>query len=310
MSVALVFPGQGSQSVAMMKPYAELPAVRETFAEATDALGQDLWKLAEEGPAEELNLTANTQPVMLAAGVALFRAWQSAGGKAPAMMAGHSLGEYSALVAAGALQFGEAAKLVRFRAQCMQEAVPAGSGAMAAVLGLEDDQVRAACAQASRPGESAEAANFNAPGQVVIAGHKPAVERAIEAARSKGAKRAMLLPMSVPSHCSLMMPAAQRLSGRLREVTIAMPAVLVYQNADVAPASSAQAIIEALVRQLYQPVRWVDTVKAMLAGGATMIIECGPGKVLAGLNKRIAPEAATLTLSDSKAFSEALAAAR
>jgi [acyl-carrier-protein] S-malonyltransferase len=305
----MVFPGQGSQSVAMMKPYEELPAVRDTFTEASEALGQDLWKLVEQGPVEDLNLTQNTQPAMLAAGVAMLRAWRAAGGAAPSMLAGHSLGEYSALVAAGALEFGHAMRLVRFRAQCMQEAVPAGVGAMAAVLGLDDDLVRAACAEASRNGESAEAANFNAPGQVVVAGHRAAVERAIELAKSKGAKRAMLLPMSVPSHCSLMKPAAERLRERLAGITVSAPAVPVYQNADVAPATGTQAIKDALVRQLYQPVRWVDTIRAMIAAGATVVIECGPGKVLAGLNKRIAPEATCLTLSDAKAMSEALSAA-
>jgi [acyl-carrier-protein] S-malonyltransferase len=308
--IALVFPGQGSQSVAMMKSYAGLPGVRETFAEASEALGQDLWKLTEQGPAEELNLTANTQPVMLAAGVALYRAWESAGGPAPAMLAGHSLGEYSALIAGGALEFRQAAQLVRFRAQCMQEAVPPGLGALAAVLGLEDDLVRVSCAEASHNGESAEAANFNAPGQVVVAGHRAAVERAIEKAKAKGAKRAVLLKMSVPSHCSLMRPAAQRLAERLGSASIVPPAVPIYQNADITPMMTAQAIKDALVRQLYQPVRWTDTIKAMLSAGATMFIECGPGKVLAGLNKRIAPEATTLTLSDATAFSEALSASR
>jgi [acyl-carrier-protein] S-malonyltransferase len=310
MKIALVFPGQGSQAVAMMKPYEGLPAIRETFAEASEALGQDLWALAEQGPAEELNLTTNTQPVMLAAGVALYRAWQAAGGTAPAMLAGHSLGEYTALVVSGALGFRQAVQLVRFRAQCMQQAVPAGAGAMAAVLGLDDALIRAACAEASRDGESAEAANLNAPGQVVVAGHKAAVERAIELAKTKGAKRAMLLPMSVPSHCSLMKPAAQRLANELSGVQIGTPSIPVYQNADVAPAASAQAIKDALVRQLYQPVRWVDTIKAMLAAGATAVIECGPGKVLAGLNKRIAPEAITLSLSDSAALQAALSASR
>jgi [acyl-carrier-protein] S-malonyltransferase len=308
MKIAFVFPGQGSQSVGMMQAYAGLPSVKETFAEASDALGIDLWRLAESGPAEELNRTTNTQPVMLVAGVALHRAWQASRGAAPAMLAGHSLGEYSALVAAKALDFKEAAQLVRFRAQSMQEAVPPGTGAMAAVLGLDDAQVQAACMEATRNGEVAEAANFNAPGQVVVAGHKAAVERAIELAKSKGAKRAMQVPMSVPSHCSLMKPAAERLAARLAAVRVALPATPVYQNADVAPAADAEKVKDALVRQLYRPVRWADTVRALSANGAAVIVECGPGKVLAGLGKRIAPEARMFSLSDSAAFAEALAA--
>jgi [acyl-carrier-protein] S-malonyltransferase len=310
MKIAFVFPGQGSQSVAMMKAYEGLPAILETFGEASEALDQDLWKLVEQGPADKLNLTQNTQPVMLAADVALYRAWKALGGSMPTMLAGHSLGEYSALVAAGALDFRLAAELVRFRAQCMQEAIPAGVGAMAAVLRLADDLVRAACAEASCNGESAEAANFNAPGQVVVAGHRAAVERAVRLAKSKGAKHAVLLPMSIPSHCSLMKPAAERFSGQLANVEIVMPAVPVYQNADISPATNATAVKDALVRQIYQPVRWADTIHTMIAAGATMVIECGPGKVLAALNKRIAADTACLSLSDSEAFSEALSATR
>jgi len=293
-----------------MKPYEGLPGLRETFGEASEALGQDLWKLVEQGPAEALNLTVNTQPVMLAAGVALYRAWHAAGGTTPSVLAGHSLGEYSALVAAGALEFRHAAQLVRFRAQCMQDAVPAGVGALAAVLGLEDSLVCAACAEASRDGESAEAANFNAPGQVVVAGHKSAVERAIQKAKAKGAKRAVLLHMSVPSHCSLMQPAAQRLASKLESVSIVAPSLTVFQNADMSPGTSERAIKDALVRQLYKPVLWVNTIRSMLAGGVTTIVECGPGKVLAGLNKRIAPEATTLALSDLNAFNNALSAVK
>jgi [acyl-carrier-protein] S-malonyltransferase len=307
MKIALTFPGQGSQSVGMMQSFADLAGVRQTFSEASDALGQDLWKLVAEGPAEELTLTVNTQPAMLAAGVAVLRAWQAAGGTAPAMCAGHSLGEYSALVAGGALGFADAVKLVRFRAQSMQEAVPAGTGAMAAILGLDDDAVKAACAEASRPGEVAEPANFNSPAQVVIAGHKAAVERGMEAAKAKGAKRAVLLPMSVPSHCSLMQPAADRMRERLGSVAIKPAAMPVLHNADVRSAASGEAVKEALVRQLVQPVRWVDTVRALVAVGATHIVECGPGKVLAGLNKRIAPEAQILALSDASALAEAAA---
>lgn len=308
MKIAFTFPGQGSQSVGMMQSFAELPAARETFAEASDALGQDLWKLVAEGPAEELNLTVNTQPVMLVAGVAVLRAWQAADGPAPVLGAGHSLGEYTALVAGGALAFADAVKLVRFRAQAMQEAVPAGLGAMAAILGLEDEAVRLVCAEASRPGDAAEAANYNSPAQVVIAGHKAAVERAIELAKAKGAKRALLLPMSVPSHCSLMQPAAERMREQLASVAVRPASFPVLHNADVKAAATADEVKDALVRQLVQPVRWVDTVRALEVAGATHIVECGPGKVLAGLNKRIAPQVQNITLADAAALSEALSA--
>ena len=308
MKIAFVFPGQGSQSTGMMTSFAQLPGVRETFAEASERLGQDLWKLVSDGPAEELNLTVNTQPVMLTAGIAVHRAWVAENGSRPQLSAGHSLGEYSALVAAGALDFADAVELVRFRAQAMQEAVPAGVGAMAAILGLDDDVVRAACAEASSGGEVAEPANFNSPAQVVIAGNKAAVERGMEIAKAKGAKRAVLLPMSVPSHCSLMRPAAERMRERLASVSIKASTIPVLHNADVKSAASGDAIKDALVRQLFQPVRWVDTVRALAAGGATHIVECGPGKVLAGLNKRIAPEAQNVSLSDETAFWDALAA--
>jgi len=306
MKLAFVFPGQGSQSVGMMQSFGELPGVRETFAQASELLGQDLWKLAAEGPAEELNLTANTQPVMLVAGVALYRAWQAREGSAPAIMAGHSLGEYTALVASGALDFADAVPLVRFRARAMQEAVPAGVGAMAAILGLDDDAVRAVCAEASGPNEVAEAANFNSPAQVVIAGNKAAVERGMEIAKARGAKRTALLPMSVPSHCSLMRPAAERMREELGSPSFRRGTVPVLHNADVKSAESADAIKDALVRQLVQPVRWVETVRQMVSGGVTHIVECGPGKVLAGLNKRIAPETQILSFSDGTAFGQAL----
>jgi [acyl-carrier-protein] S-malonyltransferase len=308
MKIAFVFPGQGSQSVGMMQPFATLPGVQESFARSSELLRQDLWQLVSDGPAEELNLTANTQPVMLTAGVALYRAWQARGGPTPVLCAGHSLGEYTALVAAGALDFDAALSLVRFRATAMQEAVPSGMGAMAAILGLDDDLVRAVCAEASNATEIAEAANYNSPAQVVIAGHKPAVERAMEIAKAKGAKRAVLLPMSVPSHCSLMRPAAERLRERLAGIRISPPTLTVIHNSDVRSAKSPDEIREALVRQLFQPVRWVDTVRQMLEDGATHILECGPGKVLAGLNKRIAAEVPCLSLSDAKAFDEALVA--
>jgi [acyl-carrier-protein] S-malonyltransferase len=291
-----------------MQSFANLAGVRETFAEASERLGQDLWKLVSEGPAEELSLTVNTQPVMLAADIAVYRAWIAANGMKPELSAGHSLGEYPALVAAGALGFADAVELVRFRAQVMQEAVPEGEGAIAAILGLDDDLVTAACTEASRGNEIVEPANFNSPAQVVIAGNKAAVERGMEIAKAKGAKRAVLLPMSVPSHCSLMQPAAERMRERLVSVDIKAPAIPVLHNADVKSASSGDAIKDALVRQLCQPVRWVETVRAFAAEGATHVVECGPGKVLAGLNKRIAPQAKILSLSDEAAFKDALAA--
>jgi [acyl-carrier-protein] S-malonyltransferase len=306
MMIAFVFPGQGSQSVGMMQSFGDLPGLRETFAQASKLLGQDLWKLVAEGPAEELNLTANTQPVMLVAGVALYRAWQAREGSAPAFMAGHSLGEYTALVASGALDFADAVPLARFRARAMQEAVPAGVGAMAAIVGLDDDVVRAVCAEASGPDEVAEAANFNSPAQVVIAGNKTAVERGMEIAKARGAKRAVLLPMSVPSHCSLMRPAAERMRQELGSPSFRRGTVPVLHNADAKSAESADAIKDALVRQLVQPVRWVETVRQMVSSGVTHIVECGPGKVLAGLNKRIAPDTQILSFSDGAAFGQAL----
>jgi [acyl-carrier-protein] S-malonyltransferase len=306
MKIAFVFPGQGSQSVGMMQSFGDLPGVRETFAQASKMLKQDLWKLVAEGPAEDLNLTANTQPVMLVAGVALYRAWQAREGSAPAIMAGHSLGEYTALVASGALDFADAVPLARFRARAMQEAVPAGVGAMAAIVGLDDDVVRAVCAEASGPNEVAEAANFNSPAQVVIAGNKTAVERGMEIAKVRGAKRAVLLPMSVPSHCSLMRPAAERMRQALGAPSFRRGTVPVLHNADVKSAESVDAIKDALVRQLVQPVRWVETVRQMVSSGVTHVVECGPGKVLAGLNKRIAPETQILSFSDGAAFGQAL----
>ena len=308
MKIAFVFPGQGSQSLGMMQSFAQLPGVRETFFEASDAIGQDLWKLVEAGPADDLNLTLNTQPVMLTAGIALYRAWTASGGALPMVVAGHSLGEYSALVAGGALDFADAVALVRFRAQQMQDAVPEGVGAIAAILGLEDDVVRATCLEASGNGEIAEAANYNSPAQVVIAGNAGAVQRAMEIAKAKGAKRAIMLPMSVPSHCSLMRPAAERLRERLRTVELRRPTVPVLHNADVKSAESADAIRDALVRQLSQPVRWVETIRAIVSAGATDVVECGPGRVLAGLGKRIATQTPTHSFADEPAFRQALAA--
>ncbi len=308
MKIAFVFPGQGSQSVGMMKSFAQLTGVRDTFSEASDAIGRDLWKIVEQGPADDLNLTINTQPVMLTAGIALHRAWNAENGTRPAISAGHSLGEYSALVAGGAVAFADAVSLVHFRAQAMQEAVPAGVGAMAAILGLDDEAVLASCKEASTAGEIVEAANFNSPAQVVIAGNIAAVERAMEVAKGKGAKRAIMLPMSVPSHCSLMRPAAERMRERLKTVKIGTSSIPVLHNADVDSAASADAVRDALVRQLCQPVRWVDTIRAFVSAGATHIVECGPGKVLAGLNKRIAPDVQTFSFGDEPAFKQALAA--
>ena len=305
MKFAFLFPGQGSQSVGMMAAFAAEALVRDTFAEASEVLGQDLWALVSEGPAEELNKTVNTQPVMLAAGMAVYRAWQAAGGPEPAVMAGHSLGEYTALVAAGALSFADAVRLTRLRAQAMQEAVAEGVGAMAAILGLPDKAVRALCSEAAG-GEVLEAVNFNSPGQVVIAGHKAAVERGVALARSKGAKRAVMLPVSVPSHCTLMRGAAEVLARHLEEVAFQRLRIPVLQNADVAAFDSPEAIRAALVRQLFSPVRWVETIQRMAAEGVTLAAECGPGKVLAGLNKRIAPEMACLALVDPASLAEAI----
>ncbi|CAH0443641.1 ACP S-malonyltransferase [Ralstonia syzygii] len=286
MTFAFVFPGQGSQSVGMLNAFADHPAVAATLAEASDALGQDIGKLIAEGPADELNLTTNTQPVMLTAAVAVYRAWQAAGGPAPTVVAGHSLGEYSALVVAGAIAFKDAVPLVRFRAKAMQEAVPVGEGGMAAILGLSDDDVRAACAEASIAGV-VEAVNFNAPAQVVIAGAKAAVEKACEVAKAKGAKRALPLPVSAPFHSSLLKLASDRLREHLANVTVSAPPIPVINNVDVVVVNDPAAIKDALVRQAASPVRWVETVQKMKTDGITRVVECGPGKVLAGLTKRI-----------------------
>jgi [acyl-carrier-protein] S-malonyltransferase len=286
MKFAFVFPGQGSQAVGMLDAFADVAIVRETVQEASDALGQDLAQLIATGPLEALNLTTNTQPVMLTAAYAIYRVWQAHGGPAPVVMAGHSLGEYTALVAAGALSFRDAVPLVRFRAQAMQEAVPVGAGGMAAILGLSDDEVRDACAQAAALGV-VEAVNFNAPAQVVIAGHKAAVERACEIAKAKGAKRALTLPVSAPFHSSLLKPASDRLRDYLKDVEIRVPQVDVINNIDVAIVSDPAAIKDALVRQAAGPVRWVESVQAMARDGVTQLVECGPGKVLAGLTRRI-----------------------
>ncbi len=289
MKYAFVFPGQGSQSIGMMSGFGENTVIRQTFEEASEALGEDLWQMMQDGPAERLSLTVNTQPLMLTAGVACYRAWRAAGGGVPSMVAGHSLGEYSALVAAGVLAFKDAVPLVRYRAQAMQEAVPAGQGAMAALLGLDDESARVACAEAAQEGV-VDAVNFNGPGQVVIAGHKAAVERAIEVAKAKGAKRAMLLPVSAPFHSALMAPAAARLAERLKMVTLNTPEIAVVNNVDVAQEKAPERIRDALVRQADHPVRWTEVVQAMSQAGMSAIVECGPGKVLAGMTKRIAPD--------------------
>ena len=302
---AFVFPGQGSQSRGMMNGYADFPAVKETFEEAGDILKQDLWQLVAEGADADLNATVNTQPIMLTAGVAVYRAWQSLNGPVPNMLAGHSLGEYTALVAGGALSFADALPLVRYRAECMQQAVPEGVGGIAAILGLDDDTVRAVCTEGAQ-GEVLEAVNFNSPGQVVIAGNRSAVERGMELAKAKGAKRALMLPMSVPSHCSLLQGAAEKLRAYLDNVAVAASSVPVLHNADVESHDDGAAIKDALVRQLYSPVRWVETVQAFGAAGMTHNAECAPGKVLAGLNKRIDSNQQALALNNGEALQQAL----
>lgn len=299
---AFFFPGQGSQSVGMMSGFGESQIIRDTFTEASDILGVDLWTMATE-PNEAINETTNTQPIMLTAGVATWRAWLAVSDKMPLVLAGHSLGEYTALVASGALSFKDALPLVRYRAEVMQNAVPAGVGAMAAILGLDDDVVRAVCAEAAQ-NEVLEAVNLNSPGQVVIAGNKAAVERGMEIAKAKGAKRALPLPVSVPSHCALMQPAAVKLADYLKGVTVNAAQIPVLHNADVAAYHDGDKIKDALVRQLYSPVRWVETVQAIAAQGVTQAAECGPGKVLAGLTKRIVAELPCVALTSNDALTE------
>jgi len=301
MSFAFVFPGQGSQSLGMLDAFSENLAVRETVAQASDVLGFDLARMVSQGPKEMLDLTKNTQPVMLTAGVAFYRAWRAAGGAMPAVVAGHSLGEYSALVAAGALAFDDALQLVRFRAEAMQRAVPVGQGGMAAILGLADADVRQACSEAAR-GQVVEAVNYNAPMQVVIAGHADAVERACALALAKGAKRALPLAVSAPFHSSLLLPAAQELRGYLTNIEFSTPKIALIDNVDVALASDAASIRDALCRQAASPVRWVETVNAIADQGITHVIECGPGKVLTGLTKRINPN----LISDAIATPESI----
>jgi [acyl-carrier-protein] S-malonyltransferase len=298
MSFAFVFPGQGSQSVGMMSAYGDAAVVRATFDEASAALGYDLWAMVADGPAEALAQTVNTQPVMLTAGVAVWRLWCEKGGRKPAVVAGHSLGEYAALVAAGVLDLKDAVPLVRLRAAAMQEAVPLGTGAMAAVLGLDNAGIVAACAEAAQ-GEVVEPVNFNANGQTVIAGHKAAVERAMEACKTRGAKMAKALPVSAPFHSSLIRPAADKLAARLAELALSAPLIPVINNVDVAIENDQARIKDALVRQAYNPVRWVETIQKMAAMGVSTVAECGPGKVLAGLTKRCADGVTGVALADA-----------
>ena len=309
MAFAFVFPGQGSQSVGMMAAYGDSAVVRATFDEASAALGQDLWQLLADGPAESLAQTVNTQPVMLTAGVATYRLWLDKGGRLPALVAGHSLGEYSALVAAGVINFKDAVPLVRLRAAAMQEAVPVGTGAMAAILGLDDDKIREACAEAAAligNGEVVEPVNFNAPGQTVIAGSKAAVERACEACKARGAKRAVLLPVSAPFHSSLIRPAADKLAARLTELSFSAPQIPVINNVDVALQSDSEKIKDALIRQAYSPVRWVETIQKMASLGVTTIAECGPGMILSGLSKRCTDGVTGIALADLAAIEAAI----
>ncbi|MGB4346913.1 MAG: ACP S-malonyltransferase [Burkholderiaceae bacterium] len=304
---AFIFPGQGSQAIGMLNGFADNAVVQETIAEASEALQFDLGKLIAEGPKEDLDLTTNTQPVMLACAVAFYRAWLAAGGRAPAIVAGHSLGEYSALVAAGVIAFADAVPLVRFRAQAMQQAVPVGQGGMAAILGLSDEDVIAACAEAAL-GEVVEAVNFNAPAQVVIAGHKDAVERACVLAKAKGAKRALPLPVSAPFHSSLLKPASEQLRGYLDSLHFSVPQIALVNNVDVAIVNDPAAIKDALVRQAASPVRWVESMNKIAAGGVTRLVECGPGKVLSGLAKRINSDLQADAIADQASLDSILEA--
>lgn len=299
---AFFFPGQGSQSVGMMNGFGDNPVIKQTFDEASDILGVDLWAMATE-PNELLNLTQHTQPLMLTAGIATWRAYIQAGGSQPSILAGHSLGEYAALVAADSISFADALPLVKYRAEVMQSAVPEGVGAMAAILGLDDETVRTVCTEAAQS-EVCEAVNYNSPGQVVIAGNKAAVERGMEIAKIKGAKRALALPVSVPSHCALMLPAAEKLAVYLANLAVNTPRISVIHNADVASYVLADEIKQALVRQLYSPVRWVETVQAIFAKNINSSAECGPGKVLSGLTKRIVAELPCVALISNEAISE------
>lgn len=308
MKFAFVFPGQGSQTIGMMTGYEDLPVVRETFTEASDILSQDFWTLINNGPADDINLTINTQPLMLMADIAVYRAWTSLGGEKPALLAGHSLAEYVALVAAEALTFADALSLVRFRAQVMQHAVSDGTAGMAAILGLDDDAIRAVCDEVTKQsdGELLEPANFNSPGQVVIAGHRTAVLQGMELAKTRGAKRAVMLPMSIPSHCTLMNPAAQSMRHQLEGIALQSPKIPILHNVDAQTHHDAASIKDILVRQLYSPVRWSDTIQAFVTAKVTHVAECGPGKVLTGLNKRINRDLQNFSLADSGAIKQAI----
>ena len=307
-SLAFVFPGQGSQSVGMLAELAQQqPLIQHTFSEASDALGYDLWALTQQGPEESLNQTDKTQPAILTASIALWRLWQAEAAVQPAFVAGHSLGEYSALVAAGSLSLADAVRLVERRGQLMQQAVPAGQGGMAAILGLEDADVLAACAEAEQ-GEVVSAVNFNAPGQVVIAGAANAVARAIEACKARGAKRAMALPVSVPSHCALMRPAAEQFAASIESLNWQMPSMALVQNVSAAVAIDLEGLKRDLLAQLYSPVRWVETIQCLAEQGVTELVECGPGKVLSGLNKRCVKGVNTHNLETPDAFAAARAA--
>jgi [acyl-carrier-protein] S-malonyltransferase len=302
----MVFPGQGSQSIAMQADLAAVfPEVRATYAEASEQLGYDLWQLVQEGPKEKLDETVVTQPAMMSAGVATWRVWQKSGGEQPTLVAGHSLGEYTALVCAGAIDFAEAVKLVKRRAELMQQAVPAGDGAMAAILGLDDETVVSVCRDAEE-GQVVQAVNFNSPGQVVIAGARSAVERAAELAKNAGARRALLLSVSVPAHCELMKPAAEKLADALAAVELAVPSIPVICNTDAVIYENAEQIRNGLRRQLFNPVRWTETIGLMIASGATKIIECGPGKVLAGLTRRIDKSMSSACIDSPAALESAL----
>lgn len=303
---AFVFPGQGSQTLGMLADLAtQYPIVEATFSEASSVLGYDLWQLVQQGPAEELNKTWQTQPALLAASVAIFRVWQQQGGKAPAIMAGHSLGEYSALVCAGVLDFQAAIRLVELRGKLMQEAVPEGTGAMSAIIGLDNAAIAKACEESAQ-GQVVSPVNFNSPGQVVIAGNKEAVERAGAACKAAGAKRALPLPVSVPSHCALMKPAADKLAIALQEITFSAPQMPVVNNVDVRTETDPEAIRSALVRQLYSPVRWTESVEFMAAQGVTLLLEVGPGKVLTGLTKRIVDTLTAAAVNDAASLTAAL----
>ena len=305
-SLAFVFPGQGSQQVGMLAELAEAnPVIKSTFAEASEVLGYDLWDLVQSGPAEDLNQTDRTQPALLTAGVALWRLWQEKGGEQPSVMAGHSLGEYTALVCAGAIDFADGVNLVKLRGEFMQQAVPAGTGAMAAILGLADDAIEAAC-EAAAEGDVVSPVNYNCPGQIVIAGEKAAVERAIDKCKEAGAKRAIPLPVSVPSHCALMKPAAEKMAAELANIEVKLPAIPVLQNVEASVAESVEQLKDNLLAQLYSPVLWTKSVQAMVEQGVESTVECGPGKVLSGLNKKVHKPLSVVAINEPAGLDKAL----